>query len=488
MATSTETAPSTRKYEVGTALDYNRVFRNYDGTIMENDAGASIPELRAMVKNDPQAHQLARAMRLPVKNARWDIIAGEDDSGEKELIEWALHASSRQGGMTTPLKSVISQMANAFIYRFAPFEKVWKIADRGPFQGKAVLHKLGYRPPGSCRILSDANGSFDGFQQEVIKNNKYSKVNFDPRRSVVYIHGADEEPLLGSTSFDPVYNMYKFKQKISFFYFAFLENVAFPRTLVRVENDDPEALQYLLDKAKKLASQGILGLYEEESIESYESQRNTRDYQSCLEWLDWQMARACLSQFLDLGTTGERGSFALSKDKSAFFFLMMDATLQDIAATMNNYVIADIVQYNFGRDASYPHLKFRPLNDENAQPILDMYRDVIMSNAPNVTPPFLLGLMKRVEEILDLKIDPLAEYDEAEIKAIIQTIPTAREHLMSKESRAGSGQNPVTGQDRNRNNKNPDDDTSDNKDIVSQLVSPKAPKTPSRRKKDEDDN
>lgn len=484
-----ETKPRLAKYESGTTTDYTRIFRSFDGSIMEKEQGPTVVEIRRMIRNDSQARQLATAIKLPIRGAKWDIIAGEGDSGEKEFIEWVLHASSRQGGMTTPLKNVVSQMSNAIPYRFVPFEKVLKIADRGPYEGKVVVHKLGYRPPATCQLLTDDNGSFAGFVQEVRKKNRTAKVPFKPKRALVYVHGAEEEPIVGTTPFENVYNMYKIKQKVAFFYFAFLENVAFPRTVVRVDNDDPEAMDYLLAKTKKLGTQGILGLYEDESIESYESVRTTRDYQSCIEWLDWQMARACLSQFLDLGTTGERGSYALSKDKSAFFFYMLDAVLQDIASTINNYLIADLVHYNYGREAAFPTIKFRPLNDENAEPVLDMYRDVIISNSPNVTPPFLLGLMKRVEEILDLEIDPLAQYDAEEIKAIIQTIPTAREHLMSKESRAGSGQNAVTGEDRNNNrDENPNDDTlvSDNKDIVNQWTSPKAPetpKTPTRRKR-----
>lgn len=78
-----------------------------------------------------------------------------------------------------------------------------------------------------------------------------------------------------------------------------------------------------------------------------------------------------------------------------------------------------------------------------------------MANAPNITPDFMLKLMNRVEEILGLEINPLEEYDDETYLQILKTIPTAREHLLSKESRAGSGQNPVTGLDKNNNNLTP---------------------------------
>jgi hypothetical protein len=450
-----EAPPNTRKYEVGSALDTSRQYRDYDGTIREFNVGPSVQDKKDMLKIDPQASQLSAALRLPVRRAKWDIVPGEGDNGEKEFIEWCLHASSRQGGMTTPIRDVISKMGNAIVYKIAPFEKVWKVADRGPYQGKVILHKIGYRPPGTVKMRTDVNGSFNGFKQEVRKGDKQITATFDPKRALVYIHGSDEEPILGTSPFDVVYNTWKQKLKVSFFFFAFLENVAFPRTIAKVANEDPDALQYLLDKARRLSAQGIIGLYDEETLEAYESQRSSREYGDALEYLDWQMAKACLGQFLDLGTSGERGSYALSQDKINFFYELLDAILQDMANSLNEYLISDLVQYNFGRDAAFPKIKFRPVNDKSALPIIDLYKTVIQANAPNLTPPFLLSLMSRVEEILDLEIDPLSEYDKDDLEMITKTIPTARDHLLSKESRAGAGQNAVTGLDKNANNKTP---------------------------------
>jgi hypothetical protein len=141
-----------------------------------------------------------------------------------------------------------------------------------------------------------------------------------------------------------------------------------------------------------------------------------------------------------------------------------------------------------------PKLRFRPLNDESADAVLETYKAIIGSNAPNVTPNFMLQLMQRVEDILGLEIDPLVEYDDEEFRQIVKAIPTARENLLSKEARAGSGQNAVTGQDKNSNNqKTASEDrasatttqkeVSDELSIVSQMRGPETPRTPSRRKR-----
>jgi hypothetical protein len=493
---------NSRKYEVGTALDFNRQYRdpaNY-GEILGLEDKPSVIDIWNMIGNDAQAHQLFTALKLPLKSVNFDILAGEGDSGERDFVEWALNATARQGGMTTPMRTVIAQMGNALAFRIAPFEKVWHAIERGKYKGYHTLHKLGYRPPSTCTIRADDNGSFNGFVQRAYKGNNYKTVSLSPQRSLVYIHNFDSAGLTGMTAFDTVYKNYLNKLKVSFFYYAFLENVAFPRTLVKVAGDDPEELQALLDKARMLASQGILGLYDTENIESYESQRNTRDYQSALEYLDWQMAKAVLGQFLDLGTSGERGSYALSKDKSSFFYNALEAVLGDITEAINNYVIADLAQYNFGMNAAFPRMRFKPLNDETADAVLETYRQIIMANTPNVTPTFMLQLMKRVEEILGLELDPLAEYSDMEYWEILRTIPTAREHLLSRESRAGAGQNPTTGQDRNENNeggggtvtekrtqapaaKSAQEQMSDELSIINQMRAPETQRKPRRRRR-----
>ena len=504
MAVSRDANPPTgnRKYEVGTALDFNRQYRDQAqyGEILSLDDRPSVQEIWKMIGNDAQAHQLFTALKLPLKSVEFDILAGEGDKGERDFVEWALNATARQGGMTTPMRTVIAQMGNALAFRIAPFEKVWRVVEDHPeYKGFHTLHKLGYRPPSTCTVRGDENGSFNGFIQRAYKGNNYKTAVIAPQKSLVYIHNFDVAGLDGMTAFDTVYKNYLNKLKVSFFYFAFLENVAFPRTLVKVAGDDPEELEGLLDKARMLATQGILGLYDTESIESYESQRNTRDYQSALEYLDWQMAKSVLGQFLDLGTSGERGSYALSKDKSSFFYNALEAVLLDISEAINNYVIADLAQYNFGMDAAFPRIRFKPLNDETADAVLETYRQIVMANTPNVTPTFLLQLMKRVEEILGLELDPLAEYSDEEFRDILKTIPTAREHLLSKESRAGSGQNPITGEDRNNNNvggagtvterretsQEQKDRLSDEASIVSQIRGPGAPKTPTSQDRKE---
>lgn len=418
----------TFRRERGTTVDPDRIFRSYnDGEVFEVGEGPSSAQLRKMIKSDGQARQLASALKLPVKGANYDIVPHEDDSGEADFIRFALEAPSFMGGMTTPFKLILGQIANGIIERRAHFEKVWKRIPYGQYKNKVAFHKLAFRPASSCTMLTDKNGSFAGFKQRVPRERDIQEVKYRPNKAYVYIHGADEDPILGTTAFETAYRDYENKKKIKFFFFAFLENVAFPRTKVIYKEDDETgtALDDLLAKAKKFGRMGIIGLGPQEEIEPYESVRTTRDYQLALEYLDNQMAKSCMAQFLDLGTQGERGSYALSKDKSTFFYNSLESTLDEIAESINQYIIADLIYFNFGPEAAYPKLVFKPIEDETLQDSLDIFKAVIAANQPNIVPGFMAQLMEKVTLGLELNIDKVKKPDPEDIAEIIKTIPAA---------------------------------------------------------------
>lgn len=443
--------------EQGTAIDYERIFRSFDnGEVLDTREDPSAKEIQDMIKRDAQAKQLASALMLPIRAAKWDIVPVEGDDGEAEFVRFALGASPAQGGMTTPFQLVLAQIATAVYARAAYFEKVWKVIEAGEHKGKVTLHKLAFRPASTCSLRLDEHGTFDGFIQRAMVNGDLKEIEFDPFESFVYVFNVNEN-VTGSTPFDTVYRAYVNKLKIQYFYFSFLETVAFPRTIVRVLGDDADQLTVLLQKAKSFGSKGIMGLLEDEEIEPYEAKRTTSDYLNALEWLDWQMAKAVLGQFLDLGTSGERGSFALSKDKSQFFFNALEATLDEIAYHINDYLIPDLIRPNFGKDAAFPKIRFRRVSDEVADKVLEIFGQLLMAQNPNVTPEFMVSFLKRVSEVLELGLDPLADFDEEALAEVKKTIPTPREEMLSRENRAGSGQNPITGKDRNRNNQTPQD-------------------------------
>lgn len=393
--------------EQGSTIDPDRIFLGGDlNEVLGLTDDPTPAQLEQMIKHDGQARQLASALRLPVRSAAWSIEKGPNDSGEAQFVRDVLARPPYQGGMTTPFDQVLSQVAWAIVTRQAFFEKVWKRDERGRF----VYHKLAWRPPATCAILADPrNGSFNGFVQRGIRDNRYFEKTFDPRKSFVYIHGNDISPLLGSTAFETAYRDHLQKLKVKYLYYSFLENVAYPKLKATYTGNEANGLKALVRKAAGLSRGAVVGLGEREDLDVLESQRTSNEYQNALTYLDTQMSKSTLSTFLDLGTTGDRGSYALSKDQSEFFLESLEAILTEVAASINHHLIPDLIFYNFGVNAAFPEFKFQPVNDQAKDVAIEVYKALAVAANPHVGANFYAELTTKVSNILGLDSDKVVE-------------------------------------------------------------------------------
>ncbi len=386
--------------EQGSTIDPERIFLGGDiGEVLGLTDDPSPSNLESMIKHDGQARQLASALRLPVKGAAWSIEKGPNDSGEAQFVREVLVRPPYAGGMTTPFDQFLSQIAWAIVTRQAFFEKVWKRDDKGRF----VYHKLAWRPPSTCKILADPrNGSFNGFIQRGVANNRYFEKKFDTRKSFVYVHGSDTNPLLGSTAFETAYKDHLQKLKVKYLYYSFLENVAYPKLKATYTGSENTGLRALVKKAAGLSRGAVVGLGEREDLDVLESQRTSNEYINALNYLDSQMSKSTLSTFLDLGTTGDRGSYALSKDQSEFFLDSLESILLEIAASINQYLIPDLIFYNYGANASYPVFRFQPVADKSAEIGIEVFKALAVSAQPHVGQNFYSELVLKVANSLGL--------------------------------------------------------------------------------------
>lgn len=393
--------------EQGSTIDPERIFLG--GQIGEVLGLADDPtpgNLESMIKHDGQARQLASALRLPVRGASWSIEKGPNDSGEAQFVRDVLIRPPYQGGMTTPFDQFLSQVAWAIVTRQAFFEKVWKRDEQGRF----VYHKLAWRPPATCAVLADPkNGSFNGFVQRGIANNRYFEKVFDPRKSFVYIHGNDISPLLGSTAFETAYRDHLQKLKVKYLYYSFLENVAYPKLKATYTGSESGGLKSLVRKAASLSRGAVVGLGEREDVAVLESQRTSNEYINALAYLDSQMSKSTLSTFLDLGTQGDRGSYALSRDQSEFFLESLESILTEIAGSINQHLIPDLIFYNFGADASYPIFRFQPVNDQSKDIAMEVFKALAVAAQPNVGQNFYNELTVKAANILGLDNEKVIE-------------------------------------------------------------------------------
>lgn len=390
--------------ELGSSYDYETLlFQGYDdGNIFNYDL-ADINEKDDMLRVDGKAETLLQAMTLPIRNVRMNIKRGTSPEPVHKFIDNFFNAPANNGGMTTPMRTVIGQMLMAMVYRKSYHEKCFTLRE---VDGKlrVVYSKLGWRPPTTCAIVRDKqHGAFRGFKQMPIRYEDTEEIWIKPQRSFVYIYNQMRNPLEGKSALDIAHWCYITKQKIRFLWYQFLEGQSLPKTIVKARTE-LEANK-AAGKVVTLRSGGVVGLTDAISVDALESSgRGASQFKEALQWLDGEASGSVLAGFTDLGAgaVSGTGSFALSKDQTSFFQMGRDADAREVAETVTNFLIADLVRYNFGPGVDSPEFEFGPIQEDDATQAIALLQAV--SQSPNQVLPkeFMDELIERVGGLLGL--------------------------------------------------------------------------------------
>jgi Protein of unknown function (DUF935) len=414
--------PATRRQllgaELGTQFDIGQRLFAYYGSGDVFDYGEwSSRDMKAMFRRDGICSAVENVLTLPIREADYQIMPAKGDSGEAEFVTSAMMTPDSSQGMLTPPQQLVGQITSGQIYRRAFFEKVWKVRD----DGKVTYDKIAYRPPATCQARYDSRtGHQNGFRQQVWlfggnlavsrKQKVPGYVDIPNIRSYIYTHGKHREPMVGVSEMDLCYWCYQTKLKLLYLWYNFLENTALPRVVV-YGNDQPEANQRADDVAS-LKSSGVVGLIHPESGQkSFDliasAGEGASQFEAAMNWLESWQVHSVLAGFMALtgGSTGGKGSYALSQDQSSFYLKSRQAVAKEIAESITHDLIRPLVLLNFGSKAVYPAWKFGPLQDEQIQALLTMFQTLAAAPALHIPLPVLDLITERMASILQLDID-----------------------------------------------------------------------------------
>lgn len=388
-----------------TAFDDGAVFR-YSNV----DFSRAMTDMLRGDAPDPKAQTLESALTLPIRRCPIMLKQGQASDRVFEKIQGYLFDPANYGGMTTPMNLIVAQMTNAFTYKKAFFEKVWEV---NPKTGGHCYKKIAWRPPSTCAVERDPKtGAFLGFRQMPLRLEDTEEKKFAPQRAFVYIHGTHRDPLEGVSDLLVTQWCYQTKQKIRFLWYQYLEGQSLPKTIIR--NQDETAA---IDAAKKvvgLRSGGIVGLSNANEIQPLESNgRGAAEFKAAMQWLDSEASASVLAGFTDLGAAAASGtgSFALSKDQTDFFQMSREAEKREMADYINQYLIADLMLYNFGPDEVPPCFEFGPIDQEDATQSIALLQATAQTPVGQSVLPqeFFDELTLRVAGFLELDINRVRE-------------------------------------------------------------------------------
>ncbi|MDB4897206.1 MAG: hypothetical protein JWN15_3468 [Firmicutes bacterium] len=358
-----------------------------------------------MLGRDGKARTIQQVLTLPIRSAPWDIIAGPGDTGEAKFVKDVLSKPANQGGMKTPMRLLIAQALSARTYRKACFEKVFTTDDKG----KIVYEKLAFRPSSTTAIARDPKtGAFRGFRQRPVSVGgaiwPNIWIDIPAQYSWVHLNNQHISASRGHSDMELIYWLHDKKQKVLFLWATFLEAQATGRYVVKAE-DETRAKQYA-QALRYVKNGGVLGTSSEITVDTLETGTGAGAlFQDFINYLDNQMAASVLAGFTNLPDS-PGGSYALSKDQSDFFLQSLTGTAKELGEGITNYVLADLVMYNFGPKGVCPTFQFGPLSEGD----LDTVKALLLGFGTTPTElrvpqAFMTELTKMMGTYLDMPMD-----------------------------------------------------------------------------------
>lgn len=363
------------------------------------------------IRSDGRTSLLEQALTGPLRRAAKHLQAPDGDTGQTAWVEEQLFTPSNAGGMSTPLDTVLAQMTAAVWQRTTCFEKVWRPVDGGTRVG---YQDLALRPGATIR-RDLQSGAFQGIAQVVpkVENNRIvgtRTVLLDPDRCFAYVHGQHRDPLNGVGDLDVAWLCVEVKKKIRFLWWKFLENVSFPSATMTTTAPpgDAATLNAAAQRAASLRSGGILPLAVGEALTPYDSNgAGAAQFMAALDWLSSEQAQSVLAGFADLTSLAKSGgSYALSVSATDLFTGGRDSVLTEMGTTFTNYVIADLVRWNFGPQARPPKLVFAPLRQNDLQQTVSLLTAMARETADSMIPQaFVDELALKTAGYLELDVE-----------------------------------------------------------------------------------
>jgi SPP1 gp7 family putative phage head morphogenesis protein len=257
-----------------------------------------------------------------------------------------------------------------------------------------------------------------GILQRVEQFTPSRRTDIDLSRVIHYVHSPEFDRFYGRSDLREAYRAWFIKQRVGEFWALYLERMAGGFLLLKkteesgIQFGSPEqaALQEVLTSLH--SSSGIIlppGI-EPELIQP----ASTDAFERAMVFWDLAIAKALLvPNLLGISHTGQTGAFAQSQTQLEAFFWTLNADSERLAATVNEQVIKDLGDQNFG-DGEYPEFCFKPASREYITKTIADWKvlvdgkSVITTEADEEHFRKLLDMPKRDNKTEPL-IDPLAQ-------------------------------------------------------------------------------
>lgn len=321
-----------------------------------------------MRRQDAQVASVLRAVTLPVRRTPWRVdpagarpevarliaedlglpVVGETPRSTprtRDRFSWAEH-----------LRQALLMLPFGHMY----FEQVYRA------QGEQIrLRKLAPRMPKTIEQVDVARdgGLVSITQYSTLDSRQSRPIPVD--RLVAYVHDREGGNWLGFSLLRPAYKHWLIKDRL-----LRVQAQTIERNGMGVPLYEAAEAEIDLSAGLRMAKAWRAGESAGSAVPNGAKMRllgvegDLPDANPAIRYHDEQIARAVLAHFLNLGT--QTGSWALGTTFADFFTLSLQTLAQQIADTVTQHVVEDLVDLNFGESEPAPKVVFDEIGSRQA--------------------------------------------------------------------------------------------------------------------------
>jgi hypothetical protein len=372
-----------------------------------------------MRRGDATCAATLMAITLPIISTEVVVETREGADGHKpdakvqeaaDFTHWMLFE-----GMEETFNQWLREACLYLAYGHYAFEKVFAVAEEGPFAGKVIWKELAPRHPSTFEnFYFDRHGHCIGVQQQTFDpaSNGFKQVDIPMSKMVWFTNQKEAGNPLGISVLRPAWKHWKYKDGFYAVQAIAVERqgagVPFGKYPAGADDPDIDDLEETLQNIQ--AHEQSYLVYEDGWEVGFVDMGSSKilDPKDAIEHHDQMIPKSILAGFLNL-TQGDRGSFALSSDSSGFFTYSIQQTANYIAGKLNKE-LKELLDKNFPNLPMYPKLSFNKVGHISLDKILDgitkLGREGFIT--PNVE------LENHVRGLLNLPAMSVEEYEEIE--------------------------------------------------------------------------
>jgi hypothetical protein len=338
------------------------------------------PELRwpqsvdvydAMRSQDAQCASVLRAVTLPVRRTPWRVDPGGARDEVVRLVaeDLGLPIAGDSTPATSPLRTRdrfswpehLRQALLMLPFGHMFFEQVYRIDEAG----QARLRKLAPRMP---RTIEQVKVATDGGLVAIRQYGSMTGQNgrdIPVDRLLAYVHDREGGNWIGRSLLRPAYKHWLIKDRLLRVDAQTIERNGMGIPLYKGAEGEADLAPGLnMAKAWRAGDSAGSAIPNGSDLVLRGVEGDLPQALPSIRYHDEQIGRAVLAHFLNLGS--QTGSWALGTTFADFFTLSLQTLAQQIADTVTQHVVEDVVDLNFGETEPAPSIVFDEIGSRQA--------------------------------------------------------------------------------------------------------------------------